>query len=79
MFSKTAQCAAFNAAFTAKVDAGVNANINYGFALSGTIVPPEINDFSLVAGFDATLLGKLDLELVANVGVILLLDAVHYD
>ena len=73
LFSKSAQCSTFSAGFDVDVTASVNANINYGFALSGTLIPPEVNDFSLVAGFDATLLGKLSLELVANVCVSVLL------
>lgn len=49
--------------------AQVNADINYGLALSGTLVPPAVTEFDLVAGFDATILGTLAVDLLASVSV----------
>ena len=41
--------------------------LNYGLAVAGTIVPPDLTEFALVASLDADLDGALDLDLAASV------------
>lgn len=73
MLTKTAQCAssslgaAFTAGFKIDVEAKADATLSYGLAVAGTIVPPKITQFGLVAGLDADLEGKLNLDILASV------------
>lgn len=75
MLDKTEQCSASGgkAAFTAGLKVGVDAkavaDINYGLAVQGTLVPPKISEFGLVAGFDATIDGVLSVDALASVRV----------
>lgn len=74
IWTKTAACDAtsagiLSAGLKVDVEAVVSATLNYGVALTGTIVPPAISDFAIVAGFEADLTGKLSLDILANVGV----------
>lgn len=73
LLNKQAQCApsqyapAFTAGVKVDVEAKADATLNYGLAISGTIVPPKISEFGLVAGLDADIDGKLSLDILASV------------
>ena len=74
LYSKNAQCSlgtdapTFSAGFKVDLTAKANATLDYGLALAGTIVPPEITAFSLVTGLDAKLDGILAFDISATVG-----------
>ena len=60
---------------SAKFDAGLDVDINmvfgaqldYSWALAGTIAPPEISDFAIGAGLEVNVDGTLDVDLSASV------------
>lgn len=75
ILSGGAQCqsasthATFQASFDVSVEAKVSGNIQYGIALEGTLVPPKISDFGLVATLDADLDGVLNFQAQGTVSI----------
>ena len=45
----------------------LNATLDFGYAVAGTIVPPEFTAMSLISGLEARLDGILDFDLSATV------------
>lgn len=73
LYNNNATCAlgkdapTFSAGFKVGVTAKLNATLDYGIALAGTIVPPEITAFEVVTGLDAKVDGVLAFDLFATV------------
>ncbi|KAJ7143852.1 hypothetical protein C8R44DRAFT_864873 [Mycena epipterygia] len=61
LFNKTITCGPVKASVSADVDANANAAASVGVAASGTLIPPKITDFGVIAGLTASVSGTLDL------------------
>ncbi|KAJ7042351.1 hypothetical protein C8F04DRAFT_945998 [Mycena alexandri] len=61
LFDQSVDCPPISASVSADMDATAHAVVTIGIAASGTIVPPAITDFSLVASLTADLNGELSL------------------
>ncbi|KAJ7471656.1 hypothetical protein B0H11DRAFT_1729811 [Mycena galericulata] len=61
LFDQSVSCGPASASASVDVDATAHAVVTLGVAATGTIVPPEITDFSLIASLTANLNGELDL------------------
>ncbi|KAJ7779695.1 hypothetical protein B0H16DRAFT_1300149 [Mycena metata] len=61
LFDQSVNCPPISASVSADMDATAHAVVTIGIAASGTIVPPAITDFSLVASLTADLNGELSL------------------
>ncbi|KAJ7664073.1 hypothetical protein B0H17DRAFT_304395 [Mycena rosella] len=61
LFEQTLSCPPISASASADVDATAHAVVTLGVAATGTIVPPKITDFSIIASLTADLTGTLDL------------------
>ncbi|KAJ7149272.1 hypothetical protein C8R43DRAFT_888085 [Mycena crocata] len=64
LFSKSLSCPPIDAKVSVDVNANAHAVVTIGVAATGTIVPPKIDDFQIVASMTADLTG--DVTLVAD-------------
>ncbi|KAJ6522865.1 hypothetical protein B0H19DRAFT_1008804 [Mycena capillaripes] len=62
LFEKKLECPPISAEASVDVDATAHAVVTIGVAATGTIVPPKITDFSLLASLTADLNGELTLK-----------------
>ncbi|KAF7329620.1 hypothetical protein MKEN_00225000 [Mycena kentingensis (nom. inval.)] len=67
LFEKEISCPPITAKMSADIDATAHAVVTLGVAAAGTLVPPKITDFSLIASLTADLNGEL--ELTADLSV----------
>jgi len=68
ILNQSLSCSGFSASVKADVVAKAHAVISVGVATTGTIVPPNISEFGLFVGMDATFAGTLNLAASASVG-----------
>ncbi|KAI0364910.1 hypothetical protein BV20DRAFT_973864 [Pilatotrama ljubarskyi] len=52
---------AFSGEVKVDLDGKVDGTVNYGVAVAGSVIPPEISEFGLFVGLDATITGTLGL------------------
>ncbi|KAJ6608508.1 hypothetical protein B0H10DRAFT_2226802 [Mycena sp. CBHHK59/15] len=64
LFDKSLSCPGISASVSVDIDATAHAVVTLGVAASGTIIPPKITDFAIIAGLTADLNG--DIELTAD-------------
>ncbi|KAJ6587589.1 hypothetical protein DFH09DRAFT_909649 [Mycena vulgaris] len=62
LFDQSLSCPPISASASIDVDATAHAVVTLGVAATGTIVPPKITDFSIIASLTADLTGTLDLK-----------------
>ena len=72
MLDKGVQCPitnglSFSAAINVEVEVDLSAQLDYSFALTGTIIPPKLTEFAIGAGLDFSVDGKLIIDIVATV------------
>ncbi|KAI0820581.1 hypothetical protein BC628DRAFT_1396212 [Trametes gibbosa] len=53
---------AFSGSAKVDLDGKVNGNVNYGVAAAGSIIPPDLKEFGIFVGLDATIKGTLGLD-----------------
>ncbi|KAJ7143998.1 hypothetical protein C8R44DRAFT_141912 [Mycena epipterygia] len=61
LFDKSVSCPPVSASVSVDVDCTAHAVVTLGVAATGTIVPPKISDFSIIASVTADISGELDL------------------
>ena len=70
-FDQSITCSSGKTSFKGEVRvdvvASATAQVHYGLAASGKLVPPKLTDFGLFASLDATLDGNLKLSTTASV------------
>ncbi|KAJ2912659.1 hypothetical protein MD484_g7751, partial [Candolleomyces efflorescens] len=62
VFDQSLTCPPISARARMDVSAQVNVGASVGAALEGTIIPPKVNDFALIAVLNANLAGAIDLN-----------------
>lgn len=66
-FDQSISCPNFTAEVRIDVSASAVAEISYGIAAVGKLIPPELTEFGIFAGLDAELDGNLKLASTATV------------
>ncbi|KAJ7606690.1 hypothetical protein FB45DRAFT_807591 [Roridomyces roridus] len=59
-------CQSFTASISAGFTADIHANASLGLIVAGTVIPPEITQFEIFAGLDASVGGTLDVLATAT-------------
>ncbi|KAJ7620340.1 hypothetical protein FB45DRAFT_754865 [Roridomyces roridus] len=62
LLSKSIQCGPVGATISADVDANANAQMTVSLAATGTIIPPKLTDFGVVAGMSGSAAGTMTIN-----------------
>ncbi|KAJ6480315.1 hypothetical protein C8R45DRAFT_1076400 [Mycena sanguinolenta] len=61
LFSASVDCIDFSASVSASFETKIDATVSIGLIAAGTVIPPEISEFAVFGGLDASVLASLGL------------------
>ncbi|KAF7378105.1 USP domain-containing protein [Mycena sanguinolenta] len=66
LFSASVDCTDFSASVSASFETKIDATVSIGLIAAGTVIPPEISEFAVFGGLDASVLATLGLTASAT-------------